>query len=115
MVFQAATPHERRSAQRYSCRSPARVRTGSFDFSCRVVDISATGAKIAIAPSLIASFKADHWDLVVEDIGHIPAKKVWQRGSEFGLVFVHRPGKQTGFEKTLGELARTGVLRPLEG
>ncbi len=115
MVMPVPTSNERRSAQRYSCSAMARVRTSSFDFSCRVVDISATGAKIAIAPTLIASFRADHWDLVVDDIGHIPAKKVWQRGSEFGLVFVSTLSKQTTLEKTLDELAKKGKIRPLDG
>lgn len=115
MVLPIPNTNERRSSQRYSCSAMARIRTSSFDFSCRVVDISATGAKIAVAPTLIASFRGEQWDLVVDDIGHISAKKVWQRGSEFGLAFVNTPSKQASLEKTLDELADKGKIRLLDG
>ena len=113
MDFGPATASDRRSSQRYSCRSAARVRAKKFDFSCRIVDISATGAKVAIDPSLIASFREEQWYLVVDHIGSISAKKVWQRGSEFGLTFQNSAGKQVALEKTLKALAAAGTIHLL--
>lgn len=114
MDFRSATVSDRRSSQRYICRSAARVCAKNFDFSCRVVDISATGAKIAIDPSLIASFREEQWNLVIDQIGSISAKKVWQRGSEFGLAFQNSAGKQSTLEKTLSALAAAGTIRLLD-
>ncbi|WP_341366430.1 PilZ domain-containing protein [Yoonia sp. BS5-3] len=114
MAF-ATSVVDRRSARRYTGFAVARVRTKTFDFSCRVVDISATGAKIGVAPSLISSFREDEWDLVIDRIGRLRAKKIWQRGSEFGLQFVTSAGKKASLENTLNSLADAGTIRLLDG
>lgn len=107
-------PPSRRGPQRFSCRAPGRVRAQSLDFPCNVVDISESGAKIRLDASLSVIFRDPEWGLVIEGIGYLTVKKVWQRGMDFGLAFMHAPGRQDALKKRLGELEKDGILSPLE-
>lgn len=105
----------RRGPPRFSCKATARIRAQSLDLPCNVVDISATGAKITLDPNLATTFREVQWGLSIERIGYLSVRKVWQRSTEFGLVFVHAPGMQSVLEGKLAELEKDGIITPLEG
>ncbi|HEY8578727.1 MAG TPA: PilZ domain-containing protein [Beijerinckiaceae bacterium] len=88
---------ERRGSKRYAVSLDARIvyNGGRAVLNCRVVDVSATGAKLELDERVSVP---ERFTLVIDTLGEShSARLAWRAGSGVGVAFAPRAGAGEGF------------------
>ncbi len=76
-----------RARPRYRTNLTAEVSVGDQGVSCRLLDVSATGAGILIFPSMLSLLRGFNWYIDVKGLISAPATPVWRTADRAGLRF----------------------------
>lgn len=90
---------ERRLHQRYSVNEPVRLQSETGTMGCRLLDISAGGARLGLDSLSMPAFRSDRWKLDLPTGVSVAMRPVWCGRSEAGVAFL------------LDDLARAKVAR----
>jgi hypothetical protein len=95
----------RRTSPRYQTRLSATIIAGNSEFSGGLIDISASGAGLKIAPSVAFLFEQATWTLKVEQLLTVPCIRVWKKADRVGLRFQIDEARRQRIETSLESYA----------
>ena len=78
--------HAPRRFDRSELQLPARLKRGDTEYACRIVNISAGGARLRLESESQLE-EGDDIALELDGLGQFPAKTVWRRDWVLGIEF----------------------------
>lgn len=85
---QSLLVRNRRLHHRHVVNTPIRLSSMSGTMSCRLLDISAGGARLGLDSLSMQAFRSETWHLVFPTGLEIRLRPVWSGRSEAGVAFV---------------------------
>lgn len=73
--------------RRHYVNQRSHLSLGERNLAVWTVDLSGSGARIALGGSGHEGFEGEGWHLTVPGIGRFPVRRRWRRGSTCGLEF----------------------------